>query len=230
MPVYNGAGVLASSLLPLLEMRRAGEVAEVIVVDDGSTDRSVAVATALGVVPISSGGRLGPGGARNVAASVASGDVLWFVDADVVVHADAARRVATALSTTRAAAVFGCYDERPAGQNFLSQYKNLVHRYYHDREPGEAATFWAGCGAVRKDVFLASGGFDAARYPLSVDRRHRARVPAARARLRDRARPGNPGDAPQGVAAREPSAHGHRSPRASLVAVDTASAPACPMR
>jgi GT2 family glycosyltransferase len=165
VPVYNGADVLPSSLPPLLEMRRAGEIAEIIIVDDGSTDRTVAVSTALGVVPISSGGRLGPGGARNVAASVAIGDVLWFVDADVVVHADAARLVARALSTAGAAAVFGCYDDHPAGKNFLSQYKNLVHRYYHRREPGGAATFWAGCGAVRKDVFLASGGFDAARYP-----------------------------------------------------------------
>ena len=33
------------------------------------------------------------------------------------------------------------------------------------REPGDAATFWAGCGAVRSDAFLAAGGFDAARYP-----------------------------------------------------------------
>jgi GT2 family glycosyltransferase len=165
VPVYNGADVLPSSLPPLLEMRRAGEVAELIVVDDGSTDRSVTVATELGVVPISSGGRLGPGGARNVAASAAIGDVLWFVDADVVVHADAARLLASAFSTTGAAAVFGCYDDRPTGKNFLSQYKNLVHHYYHHREPGGAATFWAGCGAIRKDVFLASGGFDAARYP-----------------------------------------------------------------
>ena len=50
-------------------------------------------------------------------------------------------------------------------RNFLSQYKNLVHRYYHRREAGDAETFWAGCGAVRKESFLAVGGFDAAHYP-----------------------------------------------------------------
>jgi glycosyltransferase involved in cell wall biosynthesis len=165
VPVYNGAGVLPQSLPPLIEMRRAGEIAELIVVDDGSTDATVAVAKALGVVPIPSGGRVGPGGARNVAAALAVGEILWFVDADVVVHADAARLIASAFATSGAAAVFGCYDERPPAQNFLSQYKNLVHRYYHDREPGDAATFWAGCGAMRKDAFLACGGFDAARYP-----------------------------------------------------------------
>jgi cellulose synthase/poly-beta-1,6-N-acetylglucosamine synthase-like glycosyltransferase len=112
-----------------------------------------------------SGGRVGPGGARNVAAPSAIGDVLWFVDADVVVHDDAARVLAEALSRTDAAAVFGSYDDRPPGRNFLSQYKNLVHRYYHRRAAGAAETFWAGCGAVRKEIFLAVDGFDAAQYP-----------------------------------------------------------------
>jgi cellulose synthase/poly-beta-1,6-N-acetylglucosamine synthase-like glycosyltransferase len=172
MPVYNGADVLAKSLAPLLGMQRAGEIAEIIVVDDGSTDASATIAAGTpGVTVISSGGRVGPGGARNVAARAAVGNVLWFVDADVVVHDDAARILSDALRLTDAAAVFGCYDDRPAGTNFLSQYKNLVHHYYHRREPGEAETFWAGCGAVRKKIFLASGGFDAItyRYPSIED-------------------------------------------------------------
>jgi glycosyltransferase involved in cell wall biosynthesis len=165
MPVYNGAGVLRASLPPLLAMLRAGEIVEIIVVDDGSTDASAAIATEYGARVLHSGGRLGPGGARNVAAPNATGDILWFVDADVVVHEDTARSLAAVFRRSRPAAVFGSYDDRPAGRNFLSQYKNLVHHYYHSREAGEADTFWAGCGAVRKDVFIASGGFDARSYP-----------------------------------------------------------------
>ena len=165
MPVYNGADVLGRSLAPLLAMKADDEIAEIIVVDDGSTDSSVAVAAEKGVRLMDSGGRVGPGGARNTAAPFAGGDVLWFVDADVVVHEDAARALAASFQRDGAAAVFGCYDDRPAANNFLSQYKNLVHRYYHRRDAGDAETFWAGCGAVRKDVFLASGGFDAERFP-----------------------------------------------------------------
>ena len=165
MPVYNGEAVLRSSLAPLVAMWRAGEIAEIVVVDDGSTDASAPIAAACGARVLPSGGRLGPGGARNVAAAEAVGDILWFVDADVVVHADAAQALSTAFATSGAAAVFGSYDDRPPARNFLSQYKNLVHRFYHLRGGGEADTFWAGCGAIRKDVFLACQGFDAESYP-----------------------------------------------------------------
>jgi glycosyltransferase involved in cell wall biosynthesis len=165
MPVYNGEHVLRASLAPLAAMRRSGEIAEIIVVDDGSTDASAAVAREFGASVLTSGGRLGPGGARNAAAPGALGDILWFVDADVVVHDDAAGALATAFESTGAAAVFGSYDDRPSGENFLSQYKNLVHHFYHHGGRGEADTFWAGCGAIRKEVFLASGGFDAKTYP-----------------------------------------------------------------
>jgi GT2 family glycosyltransferase len=165
MPVYNGAATLELSLAPLLRMLRDREIVEVVVVDDGSTDATRQIAARLGARVIESGGRLGPGGARNVAAPAAAGNVLWFVDADVVVHEDAARVLVDAFRTTGAAAVFGTYDDRPPAANFLSQYKNLVHHYYHSKSGGASETFWAGCGAMRKAVFLDAGGFDAARYP-----------------------------------------------------------------
>jgi GT2 family glycosyltransferase len=167
MPVYNGSGTLRQSLEPLLAMRRNGEIAEIIVVDDGSTDAGAAIAAAAGVTVLESGGRLGPGGARNVGAATASGEILWFVDADVVVHADGARVLIGALQATGAAAVFGSYDDDPPAPNFFSQYKNLIHRYHHIRARGDVDTFWAGCGAITRQAFVEVGGFDADKYPQS---------------------------------------------------------------
>jgi glycosyltransferase involved in cell wall biosynthesis len=164
MPVYNAAHFLPKSLQPLAAMLRRGEVSEIIAVDDGASDDSAAVAADLGARVIPSGGRLGPGGARNVAAAQAVGDVLWFVDSDVVVHDGAPERIRAAFADPSVAAVFGSYDDRPAAPNFGSQYKNLVHHHHHQTGRPEASTFWAGCGAVRRQTYLDVGGFDSERY------------------------------------------------------------------
>ena len=160
MPVYNGVEFMRQSLPPLMTMLQKHEVLEVIVVDDSSTDNSAAFASKVGARVIPSGGRLGPGAARNMAAKVAEGEILWFVDADVVVHADSARKLCEGFSDESVVAVFGSYDDQPPAQNFLSQYKNLVHHYYHSKAGTEASTFWSGCGGILREVFLNNNGFD----------------------------------------------------------------------
>jgi GT2 family glycosyltransferase len=65
-------------------------------------------------------------------------------------------------------ALFGSYDAEPPEPGFFSRYMNLRHHFTHQRGRGEASTFWAGCGAVRRSAFLAAGGFDAGRYPLPM--------------------------------------------------------------
>src|SRR5262249_47747925 len=63
-------------------------------------------------------------------------------------------------------ACFGSYDDAPAAPNFLSQYKNLLHHYVHQHAHILASTFWTGCGAMRRVVFLGLGGFDEQTYRL----------------------------------------------------------------
>ena len=164
MPVYDGMGFLEQSLLPLLRLCERGKLLEVIVADDGSTDGSGEWAAAQGARVISTGGREGPGRARNLAVREARGEVVWFVDADVVVHEDGIEPLRRAFDDPGVVAVFGSYDETPRHQGFASQYMNLRHHFVHHQHGGEASTFWSGCGAVRRAAFLAVGGFDAERY------------------------------------------------------------------
>lgn len=167
VPFYNAAATLALALAPLRAMRARGEIAEIIGVDDGSTDASVSLASADGGVRVVRRTvRAGPAAARNSGSSEALGDYLWFVDADVVVADDAGRVLNALLVELMPEAAIGSYDDAPAAPNFLSQYKNLVHSYYHHRGRRQASTFWSGCGAVRRDVFARCGGFDAERYPF----------------------------------------------------------------
>jgi GT2 family glycosyltransferase len=109
---------------------------------------------------------IGPAAARNRGARRATGDVLVFVDADVVVHADAFARIRRAFDRDPGlAAVFGSYDDDPAGDGPVSDYRNLLHHHVHNEGAGPATTFWAGLGAMRRDAFLELHGFDESRFP-----------------------------------------------------------------
>jgi GT2 family glycosyltransferase len=135
---------------------------------------------------ISSGGRLGPGGARNVAVREARGEIVLFVDADVVVHPDTIGRITHAFPDSETVAVFGSYDDSPADRGFSSQYMNLRHHHGHQQPSEDAQTFWAGLGAVRRDAYLEVGGFDAERYVVpsieDIDLGMRLRVAGGRIR------------------------------------------------
>lgn len=109
----------------------------------------------------------GPALARNQGASRADADVLVFVDADVLVHPDAIARIRAAFAADPSlTALFGSYDDSPEAPGAISGFRNLLHHHVHQAAAGRAMTFWAGLGAVRRDAFLAAGGFDAERYPV----------------------------------------------------------------
>jgi GT2 family glycosyltransferase len=158
VPVRNDAAGLRACLTAL----RAEAPFEVVVVDDASADDTAAVAEAAGVRVVRSVSATpsGAGAARNRGAREARGDVLFFVDADVVVAPGAVARVARTLTARpELSALFGSYDARPTAPGVVSQYRNLLHHWVHQQGNPDAFTFWAGCGAIRRAVFQAMGGF-----------------------------------------------------------------------
>ena len=93
----------------------------------------------------------GPAAARNQGAQRAAGDVLVFVDADVEAHRDALARIRRAFNRNpNLSAVFGSYDDDPGSAGLISDFRNLLHHHVHHEGAGEAMTFWAGLGAVRR--------------------------------------------------------------------------------
>ena len=151
---------------------------ELLVFDDGSSDGSGKLAIEYGATLVESQDSIkinetikqfkesiGPAGGRNHAAAVARGEILFFVDADVLVQPTTLSDVATTFDEKpNISAVFGSYDFEPGHQGFISQFRNLLHAFVHQTSQSNAKTFWAGCGAVRKAAFLEINGFDEQRY------------------------------------------------------------------
>jgi glycosyltransferase involved in cell wall biosynthesis len=182
VPVHNNARDLRDCLTTLID--ECGPESEIIVVDDASTDESPFLAAQLGVRVLRLSKNSGPAVARNHGADHARGDVLFFVDADVIVAhgvVDRVRKVFAGDSTV--AAVFGSYDATPRADGIVSRYRNLLHHFVHQNGPAEASTFWTGCGAIRRTVFHQIGGFNPLSLVEDIELGHRLRRAGHRIRL-----------------------------------------------
>jgi GT2 family glycosyltransferase len=159
IPVFNGGPELQDCLDAI--MASSYPVHECILVDDASTDGETGrVAERHDATVIYLKEQLGPANARNIGVQKASGDLIFFVDADVVVHTNTLAVAARVLQNEpETAAVFGSYDNEPGHHSFISQYRNLFHHYVHQTSRSEASTFWTGCGVIRREIFVEMKGF-----------------------------------------------------------------------
>jgi GT2 family glycosyltransferase len=140
------------------------------------------------IIVVEGPAELSASAARNDGARRATGDVVVFVDADVEVHPGALGRIRDAFEhDTDLTAIHGSYDDDPSAPGTVSRFRNLLHHHVHQTNGGPADTFWTGLGAVRRDAFLAVGGFDEIRYPHpsveDIELGHRLRRADARIML-----------------------------------------------
>jgi glycosyltransferase involved in cell wall biosynthesis len=163
IPVHNDSKNLSQSLDALLAS--SYESYEIIVVDDCSTDASVEVSRSKSVKLYRLTHQSGPAAARNFGARKSRGDILIFVDSDVVVKPNTLEQIAyDFIENPEIVAVFGSYDDSPAADGVLSQFRNLLHHFIHQNSNEQANTFWAGCGAIYKTYFLKLKGFNEQMY------------------------------------------------------------------
>ncbi|HET7091207.1 MAG TPA: glycosyltransferase, partial [Anaerolineae bacterium] len=146
---------------------------ETIVVDDGSTDQTAWVAEQrleghphTRVVRIA---HAGPAAARNAGARAARGALLLFTDADCEPAPDWIECLARAFDDPGVAGAKGTYRTRRAAlvarfvqQEYQDKYDRMARRPSIDFVDTYSA-------AYRRDVFLASGGFDTAYTTASVE-------------------------------------------------------------
>lgn len=149
VPMLNEERAIEATLEAL---RRGAADAEIIVVDGGSSDRSVALARArCDRVIVSTRGRARQ---MNAGAAAAAGDALVFVHADTLVGDGFAREIAAAMANPK---VIGgrfdiAFDEYGGGLRMVAAMINLRSRMMRSAT-GDQAIF------VRRDAFFRLGGF-----------------------------------------------------------------------
>lgn len=162
IPAYNEARDLPRCLATLGDQTHRPR--EIIVVDDGSTDATAAIARSFAGVTLLHGAHRGSGAARNVGAAAATGDVLAFLDADMRFARDflaclVAPVAAGAVGSFHATEYVANTGARWARLWNLNQRLPLTRKHPPD-VPDRQAVF----RAVRRDAFLAAGGFVAGGY------------------------------------------------------------------
>lgn len=183
IPGRNCADTLGDCLAAAVRIleQPGSPLAEILFVDDGSTDDTLSVANRFPVRVLRGDGR-GAGAARNIGWRAASQELVWFVDSDCVARPDALERLLPHLEDPEVAAVSGSYDNaRP--HSLLAR---LIHEEIMVRHArmGDDVDFLATFDVLYRRVVLdALDGFDE-RYRKGQDAELSFRVREAGHRLR----------------------------------------------
>jgi len=156
IPVYNAERTLKKCLSAICSS--TFQKFEVLVVDDGSKDNSLRIAESFRCKVLKLPYNQGPSAARNWGARNAKGDIILFIDSDVVIGRDTLNLFVDSLESYPA--VFGIYTEKPGTKNLLSLYQNFyAHKSIRDTKE-HTCMFYSYCAAIKKHIFLKVGGFD----------------------------------------------------------------------
>ena len=161
MPAYNAEETIGLALGSIVG-QEAGVPAEVIVVDDGSNDRTAAIAEAFPGVRVIRQANGGPAVARNRGAAQAAGDVVVFIDSDCEASQGWLTAMLAPFADPSVTAVKGAYRTRQTALTarfvqleYEDKYDRMAKREYIDFVDTYSAAF-------RREAFAASGGYSAA--------------------------------------------------------------------
>ena len=128
---------------------------ETILVDDGSTDRSASVAKSYSCTLITLNKNSGTAAARNIGKENARGEILVFIDADVMIKKDTLGIIEkTFAEDGDSVAVTGVLSKESPHKDFFSQYKNLYMHYIFKKCPRSIDFLFGSIVAIRKKYFL----------------------------------------------------------------------------
>ncbi|HLX11628.1 MAG TPA: glycosyltransferase [Bacteroidota bacterium] len=158
IPVKNGEQTIAACLRAI--KRSYYKNYEVIVVDDHSTDATAEIVRQYSVRLLNAENGTGPNFARNLGASQAQGEVLIFIDSDIVVRRETILGIVEDLEDETVDAVVGIYTARHRHETLVSQYKNLWVRYSYIKSPAAIDWLFGAISGIKREAFQNLGGFN----------------------------------------------------------------------
>ncbi len=168
IPAYNAENTLGLTLDALERQTVPREMYEIIVVDDGSGDRTAAIAAEHGARVIRQENQ-GPAVARNVGVEAARGEIVLFTDADCAPREDWIEKMVAPFADPDVVGTKGAYLTRQTAwmARFVQQeYEDRYDRMARFERIDFIDTYSA---AYRRDIFLANGGFDPIFATASVE-------------------------------------------------------------
>jgi cellulose synthase/poly-beta-1,6-N-acetylglucosamine synthase-like glycosyltransferase len=160
VPAFNAATDIESCLRALLAQSVPPDQYEIIVVDDGSSDRTAEVVQMFPVRFVQQA-HAGPASARNLGARLATAEFLLFTDADCVpVYTWIQEIVRPLENDTRVAGTKGVYRTRQRGLIPRMAQVEFEEKYAHLRQHACIDFVDTSSAAFRADAFWQAGGFD----------------------------------------------------------------------
>jgi glycosyltransferase involved in cell wall biosynthesis len=159
IPTYN-ASKFMPGLLDSIFKNKVDDM-EVIIVDDCSRDDTVDIAKRYPVRVIEMEKNGGPARARNKGVEAAEGDIIFFLDSDVLVMDGTISEVENYfLGKPSAQCVIGICATRPLNKGFVPRYMAMFE-YIHllDTPGNKVSVFAPRCGAIKKELFQRLGGY-----------------------------------------------------------------------
>lgn len=155
IPALNEEKHLANCISAISSLDRCGLEIEIIVVDNGSTDRTFNIAHEHGAIAYVIKG-VNIAGLRNFGARQSTGDLLAFVDADCVVASDWLRNALEAIEREEADAV-GSFHAIPNDAGWIGKIAELIQ---HKKVGAVINYIPSGNFIVNRSAFMSINGFN----------------------------------------------------------------------